>query len=52
MFKDKIKDDGPKNLIGADFLIDENGKVVNAYYGKYSGDFIPIESIKKFAMSK
>ncbi len=52
LFKEKIKDDGPTNLINADFLIDETGKVVNAYYGKYSGDFIPFEDIKKFASGK
>jgi thioredoxin-dependent peroxiredoxin len=30
LFKDKIKDDSPTNMINADFLIDETGKVVNA----------------------
>lgn len=50
LYKSKIKDDSPKNMIGADFLIDETGKVITAYYGKYSGDFIPIEMIKSFAI--
>ncbi len=51
LFKDKIKDDSPINMINSDFLIDEKGKVVTAYYGKYAGDFIPIADIKKFALN-
>jgi hypothetical protein len=50
LFKTKIKDDSPNNMINADFLIDESGKVITAYYGKYSGDFIPITTIKQFAV--
>jgi thiol-disulfide isomerase/thioredoxin len=49
LFKEPIKDDGPLNLINADFLIDETGKVARAYFGRYSGDFIPIADIRKFA---
>ena len=52
LFKAKIKDDSPTNMINSDFLIDETGKVATAYYGKYSGDFIPVEDIKKFASGK
>lgn len=48
LFKRKIKQDGNSNRIGADFLIDENGKVQVAYYGKYIGDHLPISDIKNF----
>jgi peroxiredoxin len=48
LFKTQIKQDGNTNRIGADFLIDENGNVVRAYYGKFIGDHLPIESIKQF----
>lgn len=37
------------NLLPADFLIDETGKLVEAYYGKDAGDHIPIERIELFA---
>lgn len=36
------------NLMPADFLIDENGKVVETYYGKDAGDHIPIERVELF----
>ncbi|WP_046244362.1 peroxiredoxin family protein [Hymenobacter terrenus] len=42
-------DVGPKTLIGAEFLIDEAGQVATAYYGKYSGDFLPLADVKAFA---
>lgn len=48
LFNQKIKQDGNANRIGADFLIDENGKVQTAYYGKYIGDHLPMSDIKKF----
>ncbi len=38
LFKKKIKQDGNSNRIGADFLINEDGQIVHAYYGKYIGD--------------
>ena len=37
------------SLMPADFLIDEQGKVVEAYYGKDAGDHIPMERIELFA---
>ena len=37
------------NLMPADFLIDENGIVVEAYYGRDAGDHIPMERIELFA---
>jgi thioredoxin-dependent peroxiredoxin len=48
MFKEKISQDGHSDRIGADFLIDERGNIVAAYYGKYVGDHISVEEIKKF----
>ena len=47
LFKTKIKQDGNSNRIGADFIIDENGKILMAYYGKFLGDRIPIEKVKE-----
>ena len=37
------------NLMPADFLIDESGTVVEAYYGQDAGDHIPMERIELFA---
>lgn len=37
------------NLMPADFLIDENGTVVETYYGEDIGDHIPMERIELFA---
>lgn len=48
LFPKKIKQDGNMDRIGAEFLIDENGIVKKAYYGKFVGDHLPIESIKQF----
>lgn len=36
------------NLMPADFLIDENGRIVEAYYGSDAGDRIPFERIELF----
>lgn len=46
LFTKKLKKDGNSNRIPADFLIDENGNIINAYYGKYLGDRMPVEYIK------
>jgi len=48
LYKTKLKQDGNANTIGADFLIDENGTVKIAYYGKFLGDHLPVEDIKHF----
>lgn len=48
LFSKKIKEDGNMNRIEADFLIDENGIIKLAYYGKYIGDHLPIDTIKQF----
>ena len=49
LFKTPVKDDGPTNLIGAEFLINPDGRVATAHYGRYSGDFLPLDTIKAFA---
>lgn len=36
------------NVVPADFLIDEKGTIVEAYYGKDAGDHIPFERVELF----
>jgi len=48
LFKRKIEQDGHNTTIGADFLIDENGKVALAHYGQYIGDHLPLHEIDTF----
>ncbi|HET9032896.1 MAG TPA: redoxin domain-containing protein [Dokdonella sp.] len=36
------------NLMPADFLIDEQGRIVEAYYGSDAGDHIPFERVELF----
>ncbi|MEI7802248.1 MAG: redoxin domain-containing protein [Bacteroidota bacterium] len=48
LFKGNYSRDGHLNRIGADFLIDENGIIQKAYYGKYVGDHLPVEEIVKW----
>jgi peroxiredoxin Q/BCP len=48
LFKQKIETDGSSDRIGADFLIDENGRINTVYYGRYLGDHLPITEIKQF----
>ncbi|MGA8258930.1 MAG: hypothetical protein WB783_01835 [Arenicellales bacterium] len=36
------------NLMPADFLIDEKGRIVDAYYGDDAGDRIPFDRIETF----
>jgi peroxiredoxin len=36
------------NLLPADFLIDEDGRIVEAYYGSDAGDRIPLERVELF----
>ncbi len=45
LFTSKISNDGSLNRIGADFLIDETGKISIAHYGEYMGDDLPIDKI-------
>jgi peroxiredoxin len=39
--------EGPKSRIPADFIIDEDGIILKAYYGKDIGDHMPIETIRE-----
>ena len=45
LFTKKISNDGSINRIGADFLIDETGKIIIAHYAEYMGDDLPINEI-------
>lgn len=40
-----LKRDGNMSRIPADFILDENGKVTIAYYGKNISDHLPLETI-------
>jgi peroxiredoxin Q/BCP len=42
------KVDGHMNSMPADFLIDANLEVKQSYYGKHTGDHMPIEEIQRF----
>lgn len=35
------------NLMPADFLIDQNGRIVKAYYGRDAGDRIPLDQVER-----
>ena len=52
MFKSSYKRDGHLNRIGADFLIDENGVVQVAYYGKFVGDHLPVPEIIDWVLKR
>ena len=40
-----LKRDGNMSRIPADFILDENGKITIAYYGKNISDHLPLETI-------
>jgi len=40
------------NLMPADFLIDEHGRIVEAYYGSDAGDRIPLQRVEQFLARK
>lgn len=42
---------GPKTTIPADFLVDENGVIKYAYYGKDISDHLDLDIVKDFAKS-
>ncbi len=52
LYKTKIKDEGHTNRQGGEFLIDETGKIAVAHYGRFSGDFISLDEVAKFAVKK
>ena len=43
---------GRVTTLPADFLVDENGVIDTIYYGKDSGDHMPFERIKTFAVTQ
>jgi thioredoxin-dependent peroxiredoxin len=45
LFTQKIKQDGNMDRIGADFLVNEEGKILIAHYDRYVGDHLPVEDI-------
>ncbi len=47
LYSTKVEKDGSTNRIAADFLINEEGNIIVAYYGNYLGDRMPIYLIKK-----
>ena len=40
---------GPLNRVPADFLIDEDGRLVRCYYGADAGDHLPMDEVEAFA---
>ena len=40
--------EGDKALMPADFLIDEDGTILTAFYGKNLGDHLPISKIEEW----
>jgi len=45
LFVKKPSNDGSVNRMGADFLLDENGKISIAHYANFMGDDLPIQTI-------
>ncbi|MBX2905342.1 MAG: redoxin domain-containing protein [Taibaiella sp.] len=45
LFTQNIKQDGNMDRIGADFVIDEHGKVLIAHYDSYVGGHLPVHEI-------
>ncbi len=52
LFKSNYTRDGNLNRIGADFLIDEEGIIQIAYYGKFVGDHLPVSNIIRWVLKK
>jgi len=48
LFTQKFDQDGHANLMGGEFLIDENGKIARAHYHQFIGDNLPIIDLKGF----
>jgi len=44
-FKENFSPEGHGNVLGADFLIDEDGYIKYAYYNQYLGDHLPVEDV-------
>lgn len=52
LYTTKVEKDGSTNRIAADFLINEQGNIMVAYYGNYLGDRMPIAQIKEKIANK
>ncbi len=52
LFKNRVSGDGHSDRLEAEFLIDENGRVVQAHYGKIQGDYLPKSEILAFMDAK
>lgn len=52
LFRSSYERDGSMKRIGADFLIDGDGVIRVAYYGKFAGDHLPVEEIVKWVLKK
>ncbi|HFA51491.1 MAG TPA: AhpC/TSA family protein [Bacteroidetes bacterium] len=46
----KIK--GSLTTMPADFLVDKNGTIKEAYYGKDEGDHLPFEEVRRFSLGE
>lgn len=40
LYKDKIPQEGKRGMLGADFLLDEQGVIIKAHYAKFVGDHL------------
>ncbi len=40
------------NLMPADFLIDDHGRIVEAYYGRDAGDRMPLQQVESWLMDR
>jgi peroxiredoxin len=47
LFTQPMKQDGHLDRIPAEFIINQQGKIVVAHYGKFMGDHIPVEDLIK-----
>jgi len=46
--KHKFDPEGHSELLGGDFLIGEDGALIDIYYNQYLGDHLPVENILSF----
>lgn len=46
--KHKFDQEGHRELMGGDFLIGEDGTLIDLYYNQYLGDHLPVENILSF----
>lgn len=47
LFAKPMKQDGHMDRIPAEFVIDQQGKIILAHYGKFVGDHLPLEVLMK-----